>query len=145
MIDVWNRVMTNIKTAESGTCQYIYNSESDKPAGFPSLYVTQMDDRDYAVDLENSENGVMVSFRIQAFSAKSLMEARSVIAIACDAMRTMGFRRTLGPREIENVSDRNVKRCEARFRRFVNGINEIPKFATATTTSTTSSTTPTTP
>ena len=140
MIDVWNRVMTNIKTAESGTCQYIYASESDTPAGFPSLFVTQIDDRDYAYDLENSENGVMSSFRIQSFSAKGLTEARNVLAVACDAMRIMGYRRTLGPREIENVSDRNVKRCEARFRRFVNGIDDIPKFATATTSSSTPST-----
>ena len=129
MIDVWNRVMTNISIAETGTCSNIFSSETDLPSAFPSLYVTQTDDRDAAVDMENSENGVMSEIRIQAFSNKSLSEARSVINIACDAMREMGYRRMFGPREIENVSDRNVKRTEARFRRFVGDISDIPRFA----------------
>lgn len=50
------------------------------------------------------------------------------MAVACDAMRDMGYRRTFGPREIENVRDRNVKRVEARFRRFVGSLDDIPKF-----------------
>ena len=131
MIDVWNRVMTNIKTAETGVCTEISASETDIPAKFPALFVTQYDDRDAAMDLENSENGVMSEVRIQSFSNKSLAEARNVIGIACDALRTMGYRRMFGPQEIENVADRNVKRCEARFRRFVGDITDIPKFPTS--------------
>lgn len=132
MIDVWNRVMTNIMTAEAGTCSNISSSETDIPSKFPAIFVTQFDDRDAAMDLENSENGVQSDIRVQAFSNKSLTEARSVLGIACDAMRTMGYRRTFGPREIENVADRNVKRCEARFRRFVGSIDDIPKFTQET-------------
>ena len=126
MIDVWNRVMTNISTSMSGV--EIHSSETDIPATFPSLYVTQIDDRDHAMDLENSETGVTSEIRIQAFSSKSLSEARETIAVACDAMRVMGYRRTFGPREIENVQDRNVKRMEARFRRFIGRLDDIPKF-----------------
>lgn len=128
MIDVWNRVMTNIKIAESGVCSNISASESDLPAKFPAMLVTQIDARDYAEDLENTETGILHDVRIQAFSNKSLTEARSIINTACDAMRIMGYRRTFGPREIENVSDRNVKRTEARFRRFVGELDDIPRF-----------------
>lgn len=130
MIDVWNRVMTNISIAEEGVCSNFASSETDYPASFPAMFITQIGDRDYAMDLENSETGVLSEIRIQSYSNKSLSEARNVMAIACDAMRTMGYRRTIGPREIENASDRNVKRVEARFRRFVGSLDDIPKFQT---------------
>lgn len=130
MIDPWNRVMTNLMIAEEGVCPNITNSESDTPASFPTLYVGIINNADYAVDLENSENGVRSEIRIESFSNKSLSEARNVMAIACDAMREMGYRRTFGPRELENVHDRNVKRMEARFRRFISVIDDIPKFST---------------
>lgn len=127
MIDPWNRIVTNLKIAETGYCSNISTSESDYPSVFPTLYISVIDNREAAMDLENSENGVTSDIRVQAFSNKTLTEARTVMSVACDAMRQMGYRRTFGPREIENVSDRNVKRCEARFRRFVNG-SDIPRF-----------------
>ena len=128
MIDPWNRVMSNLMIAEEGVCSNISNTEMVTPSDFPTLYVGIINNADYAIDLENSENGVRSEIRIESFSNKGLNEARKVMAIACDAMREMGYRRTFGPRELENVHDRNVKRMEARFRRFVNGIDDIPKF-----------------
>ena len=131
MIDPWNRILTNLKIAETGTCSNITNTEADTPSVFPALLCTVIDNRDDAVDLENTENGIFSFIRIQTFSNKSLAEARKVMSIACDAMRTMGYVRSLGPREIENVRDRNVKRVEARFRRFIGDVNyDIPKFTT---------------
>lgn len=130
MIDIWNRLITNITIAETGVCSNVTASETDTPAEFPCILVAIIDNRDDAVDLENSENGVRSFIRIQTFSNKSLAEARKIINIACDAMRQMGYRRTFGPREIENVHDRNVKRMEARFNRFVGDISDIPKFET---------------
>lgn len=130
MIDPWNRIMTNLQIAETGVCTNISNVESDSPSKFPALYVGIIDNSDDAEDLENSENGISSDIRIQTFSAKSLAEARKVMSIACDAMRVMGYRRRFGPREIENVHDRNVKRMEARFRRFIGDLSDIPKFPT---------------
>jgi len=128
MIDPWNRVMTNLMIAEKDVCANIVNSEMDTPSEFPTLFVGIINNADDAVDLENSENGVRSEIRLQSFSNKGLTEARKVMAVACDAMRIMGYRRTFGPRELENVHDRNVKRMEARFRRFVSVIDDIPKF-----------------
>ena len=133
MIDVWNRVMTNIKFALTGVCSNISSSETDAPAAFPTVLVTQTNNREIALDLELSETGVQSEIRVQAFSDKGLADARNILAIACDAMRTMGYRRTWGPREVQNVADRNVRRCEARFRRFVNSQDAIPKFTAETT------------
>ena len=131
MINPWNRVMTNLSIALKDICTNISASESDLPSEFPALYVSVIDNRDYAMDLENSETGVMSFIRIQSFSNKGLNDARAVIDAACEAMRTMGYHRSLGPREIENVHDRTVKRMEARFRRFVGDVNhDIPKFPT---------------
>ena len=128
MIDPWNRVLTNIIKSLDGKCSNIVSSESDTPSTFPAAVVTVIDNRDQASDLENTEIGITSSMRINTFSNKSLTEAREIMTIACDAMRDMGYRRTLGPREIENVRDRNVKRVEARFRRFVASLDDIPKF-----------------
>ena len=130
MLDVWNRVLTNVKIALSDVCTNVSNTETDDPAAFPAVFVTQMENRDAETDMENTEFGVISEIRIQCFSRKNLAESRSIMATACDAMRTMGYRRTLGPREILNVSDRNVKRTEARFRRFVGDLTDIPKFET---------------
>ena len=132
MIDPWNRVMTNLAIAEKGVCENIVATETDTPSEFPTLAVTIIDNRDAAEDLENTENGVMSLIRIQSFSCESLSQARQVINIACDAMRQMGYIRTFGAREIQNVADRNVRRMEARFRRFVGDVDyDIPKFESA--------------
>ena len=128
MIDPWNRVLTNLSTALDGKCKNIISSETDLPSSFPALLLSVIDNREQAMDLENDENGVVSFLRVQTFSQKTLSEARSVMAAASDAMRRMGYRRTFGPREVENVSDRNVKRMEARFRRFVGSLDDIPKF-----------------
>lgn len=128
MIDPWNRVLTNITKALDGKCSNIVASETDTPSQFPAAMVNVIDNRDYAVDLENYENGVMSLIRVNTFSNRSLSEARAIMADVCNAMRDMGYRRHFGPREIDNVRDRNVKRMEARFRRFVGSIDDIPKF-----------------
>ena len=130
MIDPWNRVMSNLLIAEEGVCSNIVNTEMDTPMEFPCIYVGIISNADAAEDLENSENGVNSTIRLQTFSNKGLNDARRVMSIACDAMRQMGYRRTFGPREVENVRDRNVRRIEARFRRFVNSVDDIPKFET---------------
>lgn len=128
MIDPWNRVLTNLTTALEGECSNIISSETDLPSAFPALLLSVIDNREQAMDLEYDENGVVSFFRIQTFSQKTLSEARRVMALASDAMRRMGYRRTFGPRELENVSDRNVKRMEARFRRFIGSLDDIPRF-----------------
>jgi len=128
MIDPWNRVMTNLMIAEKGVCENFSNSETSTPAEFPTLFIGIINNADDAVDLENSENGVRSEIRLQSFSNKNMTEARKVMSVACDAMRLMGYRRTFGPRELENVHDRNVKRMEARFRRFVGSLDDIPRF-----------------
>ena len=67
MIDNWNRVLTNIKTAESGTCSNITSTNSDSPPGLPALLVDQIDNPDVAEDLENSENAVESTIEIQSY------------------------------------------------------------------------------
>lgn len=131
MIDPWNRIMSNLLVAEQGICSSITNTEMTTPSEFPTLYVGIINNSDDAVDLELTENGVRSDIRIESFSDKGLNDARRVMAVACDAMRQMGYRRTFGPRELENVHDRNVRRMEARFRRFLSEVDDIPRFAPA--------------
>ena len=130
MIDVWNRVMTNLVTAGGDTIKKVTNTTSYMPAQFPAIAVEQIDNADAARDLENSENGVNSIIQIQSFSNKSMTESRKVIEIACDAMRDMGYTRTFGAEPILNMSDTKIYRLSARFRRFVGSIDDIPKFVT---------------
>lgn len=130
MIDVSNRVLTNIKVYISNICKNVENSSSKSPPGFPALSVEQIDNPDAAVDLENTENAVSSVIEIQAFSNKSITEAKKVMNLACDGMRIMGYVRIYGPREVKNVSDTNIYREVARFKRIVSSVDEIKKFET---------------
>lgn len=128
VIDVSNRVLTNIKTHVFDVCQNVVNDRSKSPASFPSLSVVQIDSPEIAIDLENSENAVQSTVEIQAFSNKNITEAKTVISKACDGMRIMGYVRNYGPMKVSNATDTNVYRMVARFRRIVSSVDEIEKF-----------------
>ena len=59
MINVENRVLTNVKTYISNVCQTVQNDSAKSPASFPAVSVEQIDNPDTAVDLENAENAVV--------------------------------------------------------------------------------------
>ena len=130
VIDVSNRVLSNIKTHVSEVCKNVQNSSSKSPPSFPSLSVEQIDNPDAALDLENSENAVTSMIEVQAFSNKNITEAKVVINKACDGMRMMGYARVYGPKEVKNASDTNIYRMVARFKRVVSSVDEIEKFET---------------
>ena len=130
MIDVSNRILTNIKTYVSEICKNVQSSSSKSPPGFPALSVEQIDNSDAAIDLENNENAVTSIIEIQSFSNRSITEANKVISLACDGMRKMGYVRRYGPREVKNASDTNIYRELARFKRIVSSVDEIEKFET---------------
>lgn len=128
MIDVWNRVMTNIVTAGGTSIAKVTSTTNYTPSEFPTVAVEQIDNSDAAIDLENSENGTYSTMQIQVFSNKSLNDSRNVMGIVCDAMRDMGYVRTFGPEPMLNMSDTKIYRTSARFRRFVGSVDSIPRF-----------------
>lgn len=127
MIDVSNRVLTNIKTYVAETCKNVSNYSSKSPPSFPAVSVVQIDNLDACMDLENSENAVKSVIEIQCYSNKNITESKSIINQCCDAMRKMGYIRTYGPKTIDNASDTNIYRTVARFNRLVSSVNEIEK------------------
>jgi hypothetical protein len=128
VIDVWNRVMTNLTIALGDSVAKISSTVSYAPAKFPTVAVEQIDNRDYAVDLENTENAVMSVIRILVFSNKNITEARNISGKICDVMRQMGYRRSFGPEPVLNASDTSIFRMEMRFRNVINGIDQIQRF-----------------
>lgn len=130
MINVENRVLTNVKTYISDVCQTVQNDSAKSPASFPALSVEQIDNPDTAVDLENTENAVTSTIEIQTFSNRNITEARTIINKACDGMRIMGYVRQYGPKRVQNAADTNIFRMVARFRRIVSSVDEIEKFET---------------
>lgn len=128
MIDVSNRVLTNVKIYVSDICKNVQSDNSKTPPAFPAMSVVQIDNSDAAVDLENSENAVESVMEIQSFSDRNITEAKTIINKSCDAMRIMGYVRTYGPQKIQNASDTNIYRMVARFKRIVSSVDEIEKF-----------------
>ena len=130
MINVENRVLTNVKTYISDVCQTVQNDSAKSPASFPAVSVEQIDNPDTAVDLENAENAVVSMIEIQSFSNKNITEAKTIINKACDGMRIMGYVRQYGPKRVQNAAETNIYRMVARFRRIVSSVDEIEKFET---------------
>lgn len=130
MIDVWNRVLTNITIALGDSVAKVTSTVSNAPSKFPTVAVEQIDNRDTAHDLENTETAVISVIRVQVFSNKSATEARSVSESVCDAMRQMKYSRTFGIQPIPNSVDTSIYRTEIRFQRIVNSVDEIPRFTT---------------
>ena len=87
MIDVSNRVLTNIKIYVAETCKNVSNYSSKSPPSFPTVSVVQIDNQDACMDLENSENAVKSVIEIQCYSNKNITESRNIINQCCDAMR----------------------------------------------------------
>lgn len=128
MIDVSNRVLSNVKTYISDSCKNVSNYSSKSPPSFPAVSVVQIDNLDACMDLENSENAVKSVIEIQCYSSKNITESRNIINQCCDAMRQMGYIRSYGPKPVDNASDTNIYRTVARFNRLVTSVNEIEKF-----------------
>lgn len=128
MINVENRVLSNVKTYISDVCQTVQNDNTKSPASFPAVSVEQIDNPDTAVDLENTENAVFSTIEIQSFSNKNITEAKTIINSACDAMRIMGYERRYGPSKVANAADTNIFRMVARFKRIVSSVEDIDKF-----------------
>ena len=128
MIDVSNRVLSNIKSYVEDTCKNVSNYSSKSPPSFPAVSVVQIDNQDACMDLENSENAVESVIEIQCYSNKNITEAKNIINQCCDAMRKMGYARAYGPKPIDNASDRNIYRMVARFKRLVASVDDIAKF-----------------
>lgn len=128
MIDVSNRVLSNIKSYVKDTCKNVSNYSSKSPPSFPAVSVVQIDNQDACMDLENSENAVESVIEIQCYSNKNIAEAKNIINQCCDAMRKMGYARAYGPKPIDNASDTNIYRMVARFKRLAVSVDDIAKF-----------------
>lgn len=143
MIDVWNKIIYNLRIAGSegrvgidgkvrGKFSNISSSPNANETKFPTISCEVINNREAAKDMEYGENGVRPVVRIQAFHNTNLSDCRDVMTTACDAMCNMGFRRSFGPEPLPNDVDRKIFRMEARFTRFVGDIEEIPMFTAST-------------
>lgn len=124
MIDVWNRIITNLTAAEAGVCDNVTATVSGAPPQLPVLEVSQLDASDFSVDLEVSDAAVRVHMELTAYSSVSLTEARNVSNIAREAMRQMGFACDYGPRPVPNMNV-NIYRVVARYSRTIGDGDDI--------------------
>ena len=84
----------------------------------------QLDNSSAADDLENNENAVNSGIEITVYSNRNLTEAKNIAALAADAMRNLGYRRT-GPFTPGNVADTNIYRVIYRYSRVIGVGDEL--------------------
>lgn len=118
MYDVFNKVFTIVKKAISPKCQNAGTSTDGSPPAFPYAGFRQLDNATTADDLENNENAVNSTIEITAYSNKNITEAKQISALAADAMRQRGYRRT-GPFTPVNAADTNIYRVIYRYNRII--------------------------
>lgn len=134
MVDVSNRVFTNVKTYVQSLYPEVHfqNAVTASAPTLPAVSVKQLDSREVALDLSlgviGEDYAIDSNVEIQAYSAKSTSEAKKIITAACDAMRGMSYQRTYGPGEVPLPNEVNQFRWVARFQRIVGSIDEIPKY-----------------
>lgn len=124
IFDVFNKVFTIVKKSISAKCPNAGTSTDGSPPAFPYAGFRQLDNATTADDLENNENAVTSAIEITAYSNKNLTEAKNIAALAADAMRELGYRRT-GPFTPGNAADTNIYRVTYRYSRVIGAGEEL--------------------
>lgn len=121
MIDRSNQIFTKIKTAISSLCTEASQSNPSTIAKVPFTHVNQIDNSSSADDLDNQENAVNTTVEITVYTqgTSKLTDAKKIMNLADTEMRSMGFRRLYGPRQIDNLNDTSICRYLARFNRII--------------------------
>lgn len=122
IFDPFNKVFSIIKNTISAKCPNAGISIDGSPPTFPYAGFKQLDNATTVDDLENNENAVNSAIEITVYSNKNLTEAKVIAALAADAMRELGYRRT-GPFDPPNAADTNVYRVIYRYSRII-GVGE---------------------
>lgn len=75
-----------------------------------------------SADLQGNENATNLSFQVDSFASGvgALSKAYEIDSASHAAMFNMGFHRTYGASEIENI-DSNIKRVTSRYSRIYTG------------------------
>lgn len=118
MYDPFNRVFTRVKAVIKEECPNAGTSTDGSPPAFPYAGFRQLDNASTADDMENNENAVSSTMEITVYSNKNITEAKTIAALAADAMRELGYRRT-GPFTPGNAADTNIYRVIYRFNRII--------------------------
>lgn len=122
IFDVQNKVFTILKNAVKNICANAGTSTNGNQSSFPYLAVETIANESTADDMENSENAVNSVIQVTSYSNKNITEAKNIAALAADAMRELGYRRT-GPFMPGNVADSNIYRVIYRYSRVI-GVGE---------------------
>lgn len=107
-----------VKSEIASKCPNAGTSTDGSPPAFPYAGFRQLDNASIADDMENNENAVSSTMEITVYSNKNITEAKTIAALAADAMRELGYRRT-GPFTPGNAADTNIYRVIYRFNRII--------------------------
>jgi hypothetical protein len=121
VIDKINKVFTTVKSAISTLCPNASQTYSPSVSVFPYMYLTQLGAPETGTDLESNENAVNSTVEITIYTkgATKLQDAKNIMALANDSMKSMGFQRTFGAQQITNATDTEICRYVARFSRVI--------------------------
>lgn len=121
MIDVANKCYTRVKNSISSLCTEASQSFVDVPAKLPFMHYNQADNPETASDLDGNENAVkpMVEITIYTAGETRLTTAKNIMKLANAEMKSMGYIRTFGPKEVTNITNTNICRLLSRYSRVI--------------------------
>lgn len=131
MIYWQNRILTNVKKHLGKKCINVVSTDNSGDSTFPAVAVKVFNNSAIATDLEVEENAVSCNVSVDVYSGKSLAEAIDIMQTADEAMRIMGFKRTYGPSQVENMNSPEINRMIARYRRVIGADDVISPFPDA--------------
>ncbi|WP_066719906.1 hypothetical protein [Clostridium sp. Marseille-P299] len=121
MIDKSSIIFTKVKYAVASLCSSASTTYQDTPPNFPHLFFNQLDNPSTAEDMDNNENAVIPMIEITTYTKgdSSFNDGKKIHNLSDASMRSMGFKRTFGPQQVTNISDKTICRIIARYTRVI--------------------------
>lgn len=130
MIDRSNEIFTKVKTSVSSLCPNSTQTIGNSISKFPTTAIINMDSPEDPKSLtlnDFKERAIACNIEIRTFTTgtSKLQQGKKIQYLACDKLKTMGFSRTYGITEIENVADTDVCVLISRHSRLVGADDEL--------------------
>lgn len=119
----WDSIFQKIQKRVADVCQNVTQTYEVTPNNLPVLLVDCRGEitRDDAFDMEDGSTASDLVMELTAYTsgAEKLKDARAIMALADEEMRTLYFKRTDGPKQITEIEDSTICRYTARYERIV--------------------------
>lgn len=122
MIDRSNEIYSKVREHVKDLCPNATQTIDDGNTKFPMIAIMVINSSDVSERLNNyGDTAVTCHVEIRVFTKGSgkLQAGKKIINLACDKMKSMGFRTSYGPIKFDNASDTEVNQMISRHTRVI--------------------------